>query len=288
MEPVPSFGAAPGPQCPVHGVPALGACARCGRFLCRDCQAAEPTLCTECGVRSADALGLGAQGLTVRNALGLSLRLMRLGAPVIAASVALGAVVGTLLDQVAASVDTVRLGNLLDRLYDVSVGQVLTITVVATLLRASAGRPLTFKQALGEGFSAWGRVFVARFRAGLLILLFTLLLVVPGVLKALSLAFVTIYAWKNDGADPLDQSNVLTHERRGVLFGVLTVAFLLFMLWLLPSAVVVGAASELLPALALPLDYVLNVLVLSGSHFLDAVVVACFLLLTNEKARAEV
>jgi hypothetical protein len=276
-----------GAVCPTHPErPSVGTCARCGRFLCGECRAFDPPpTCAACLARGRDAMLLGNQGLTAGGTLSLSLKLMRATAPVLATAVAIGTALGLAIELGLPELPR-SAGNLIDRVYELTAGLVLDVAVVAAMLEASQGRTLKPGEALQEGLSAWGRVLKYRFLSGLLILVFTLLLIVPGILKALSYAFVTILAWQNH-PDPLEGSAALTHGRRGALLGALTLAFLVFFAMLLVPLVTVGMVTEAAPAFRVPGAVVSNLAVNLGGALLDASVVAAYLLLTNEVARGQ-
>jgi hypothetical protein len=283
---IPSFGSSPtaGAVCPVHPEqPSVGTCVRCGRFLCSGCRSVHaPPTCPECAARNRDVLGLGGQGLTVGGTLSIAFKLMRATTPVLAVVVAIGSAIGIALELGLPDLPR-SAGNLIDRVYDLTVGLVLNVSVVAAMMNASEGRAMGAGEALQEGLSGWSRVLKYRFLSGLLILAFTLLLIVPGVLKALSLAFVTILAWKNV-PDPLAESTALTAGRRGPLLGVLTVAFLLFVVTFAVPSVTVAVIAESVPALYVPATVVTNVSVNVAERLLDGSVVAAYLLLCNEVA----
>lgn len=281
----PSFGAGPvaaGAVCPTHPERAsIATCSRCGRFLCADCRLQEsPPTCAACLSRQRDALGIGTQGMTVGSTLSLAFRLMRATAPVLVAVVGIGAALGIALELFVPELPR-SATNLVDRVYELTVGIVLNTAVVAAMMNASEGVTLSPGAALQEGLNAWGRVLKYRFLSGLLILLFTLLLVVPGVLKALSYAFVTILAWKNV-PDPLEESTRVTAGRRGPLFLVMFVAFLIFCVVFGVPTVTMAVLAENLPALRIPSAVVGGVSINIAERILDASVVAAYLLLTNE------
>ncbi len=232
-------------------------------------------------------MGIGTQGLTVSGTLSVGLKLLLATAPVIATVVAIGAAVGVAIELVLPADVSRRAGNLIDRVYEVTVGLVLNTAVVAAMLTASEGGAMTPGQALGEGFRWWGRMLKYRILSGLWILLFTLLLIVPGIFKALSLAFVTVLAWKhrnNPMVDPLDESTRLTQGRRGELFAAMAVAFVAFVMVFAIPTVAMSVAAEAIPLLEIPSVVVASVSVNFAERLLDAAVVAAFLLLSNEVA----
>lgn len=283
----PSFGspaavAAAGAVCPSHPERAsVATCARCGRFLCGECRVLDaPPSCAQCRARNRDALGLGASGMTVGNTLRFAFLLLRAAAPAVAVVVLVGAAVGTALELALPDLSR-SVSRLVDRVYEFTVGMVLTTSVVAAMLHAAEGERLAPGAALQEGLNSYGRVLKWRFLSGLYILAFTLLLIVPGILKALSFAFVGILAWKAV-PDPLGASEELTHGKRARLLGVLTCAFLVFLVALVVPIAVAGGLSGVLPGLDVPVTVFSNLCINLGERFLDASVVAAYLLLSNE------
>lgn len=284
----PAFGAAPaeGAVCPQHPPRrSVGACARCGRFLCAECRAQDaPPTCADCLARSRDALGLGTQGLTAGGTLRLAFALLRATAPVVAVVVGLGGALSAAIDLGSEQLPS-AVARAVDRTYGFTIGLALQTAVLAAMLTVSQGRTLSPGAALGEGLGAYGRVLKARVLSGLMIGLFALLLIVPGVLKALSLAFVTILAWRKD-PDPLAASTRLTAGRRWALLGVLTVAFLVFFVALAVPLVGMEVTAENFPALRVPASVLGTLGANLAERFLDASVVAAFLLLENERRLA--
>jgi hypothetical protein len=281
---VPSFGidAPAAAICPEHpNQPSVATCARCGRFLCAACVAVpQPPTCHACAARSRDALGLGTRGLTVSNALWLAAKLMSATVPVLLTVMVLGGIAGGLFDLVTEDWRP-SASRLADRVYSLSIGLVLNIAIVAAMVRASEGQALGPGAALAEGFNKFGRVLVAQIRQGFWILGYALLLIVPGILKALSFTFVTLLAWKS-AEDPLPASEALTVGRRGTLFGLLFIAFIGFFLVLFSASVVSNLVTEAQPALRVPAAMMTNVFMGLGERFLDATIVAAYLLRSNE------
>jgi hypothetical protein len=99
-------------------------------------------------------------------------------------------------------------------LYDAFIGLLGTVACLALFVGVAEGRTLSVGQALAEARAAWGRVFVARFRSGLIAALFTLLLVVPGIWKAVLFCFVTEASFRVADSDALDFSTTLVQSQR--------------------------------------------------------------------------
>lgn len=82
--------------------------------------------------------------------------------------------------------NALRLAGLLGALF----GPISTAAVVAVIAGRLAGQPTDYSAALAVGLRCWGRLFVARFVAGILILLGMLLLVIPGLVLAVRYALI--------------------------------------------------------------------------------------------------
>ncbi len=109
-----------------------------------------------------------------------------------------------------------RVDNLLSALLDPIWGAGL----VYLLARRSAGQHVSVGQALMAGTQWWGRLFAARFVAGLFVVLGLLLLVVPGVILMLRY-FVLDCAVVLEGAGVTEsraRSAELTRGRKGGIF----------------------------------------------------------------------
>lgn len=168
-----------------------------------------------------------------------------------------------------------------DRLYSGTVGLIFVAAMVVAMIEAAEGGKRSFLRILGHGVSAWPNVFAARFRAGLWILLFTLLLIIPGIVKALSLCLVTQAALRSGEQDALEASTRLTRGYRWHLLGTFTVAYLP----VLVLAFVVGTAaalvSEMLPVSDALSEVVADVAIRLGEGFVLAVGLAAFYGLKN-------
>lgn len=272
--------------CPEHpDKPSVATCSRCGRFLCASCLAVpQPPTCFACAARTRDALGIGSRGLTVANALGLALKLMSATVPVLLTVMVLGGIAGGIFDLVTE--DWRRSASrLAERVYSLTIGLVLNVAIIAAMVRASEGEALSPAAALGEGFSKYGRVFVAQFRQGLWILGYALLLIVPGILKALSFTFVTVLAWKST-EDPLPASEALAVGKRGTIFMALFIAFIAFFIVLVGASLASNLAVEAQPQLRIPAAMATNFFMGLGERFLDATIVAAYLLRSNEVSHA--
>lgn len=234
--------------CPLHPeAPAPATCRRCGRFLCDACVARrEPTLCAACAPLVTDPLGVVSSTFSVTRALGNGLKLVRpvagkvLGVA-LAFSIPGGLLSWVLIPSGDASVRQQANNFRAGRLYDSLIGIVADIACLALFIGVAEGRRLSVSQALQEATSRWGRVFGARFRAGLITLLFALLLVVPGIWKSVLLSFTTIAAVRLRDEDALEASTRLVSGRWWPVLGFGVSAYAVVFIPVLVMAGVVGA-----------------------------------------------
>ncbi len=116
-------------------------------------------------------------------------------------------------------------------------GPIYLGAMIHALWQIKQGRPVGYGEAIGVGLRNWGRLFAARFVAGLLILLGLLLLIVPGVVLALRYAFV-------DCAVIIEEANTKEALRRstdltaGIKLRLLALAVSLFLGFILVSAAI--------------------------------------------------
>jgi hypothetical protein len=91
-----------------------------------------------------------------------------------------------------------------------------------------------------ESVRRWGRVFIAQLGASLTVVFLALLLLIPGIWKAIAVAFATVAAVRFSRGDPLRHSSELVRGRwwpvaAGVLFttcvACLPVALVQTLLW---------------------------------------------------------
>jgi hypothetical protein len=145
-----------------------------------------------------------------------------------------------------------------DRLFDVTIGLIADGAFLALMVGEAEGAPRDVGTSLKEGLSAWPRLFGARFRSGLVILVFTLMLVVPGIMKALSLAVVTEAAYREPGSDALENSTYLTEGRRWEVLGLFMLCFAAVFLSMFPLGFIGGTVLAVAPRSALVVDVVLG------------------------------
>jgi hypothetical protein len=114
------------------------------------------------------------------------------------------------------------------------------------------GERVTYPQALVAGLSNWGRLFIANFVAGLLILAGYVCLIIPGIILQIRFSLLDAVVVLEPDSPPRPRSTELT---RGKAWQILS-AGLLFMTLYLPLAFAAGFALE---SLELPDAFWLNV-----------------------------
>jgi len=152
-------------------------------------------------------------------------------------------------------------------------------------LRAIRNEPTGFRD-LFVGFSRWGTIVGASLLVSLLICLGILLFLLPGILWALTYAFVPIAVLdRSRGVGPrrrlgpieaMRRSRELTEGYRGVLFGI-------GLLLILPTLAVVALSmvKTLLPEFPLPVWAIRVFLLLSGTLFLGPLQAASYMAVYN-------
>lgn len=221
-----------GAQCALHfDVPSQAPCRRCGRFCCESCLVEkEPPLCAACAPTITDPFGIRARAFDPVAAFTIAARLVWAEFPKLMAVVLLfalpaavlqAALVGSGTDMSTIS-SSIRVGNL----YDAFIGLIGGQAMLALLIARSDGRSLTVGAALGEGMGNWGRALNARIRAGLWIVLFAVLLILPMFWKATLLMFASVAALRSQDRDALAISETLVRGRfwQCLGFGVLAIA----------------------------------------------------------------
>jgi len=264
--------------CPEHPERAsIAPCERCGRFLCDACLASRsPPRCAACSAKVGDPFGIIAQPFTIGGALGNGWKLFTSTLPQLLPICLLVGVFGGLLthaiESSGASSSSMRLG----RIFDGTVGLLGIGTYLAILVGAAEGAPRGVGAALKEGVNAWPRLFGARFRSGLWILLFTLLLVIPGIMKAVSLAVVLEAAFREPQSDAVDTSTALTDGRRWEVFGLFAACYGMVFLCALMLGVLGGILMEVVPGTGAIANILIDAGVRVGEAFACGVALAAF------------
>lgn len=264
--------------CPEHPQRAsLAPCQRCGRFMCEECTASRtPPYCTGCAERYQDPLGVLAKPFSIVSALGNGWTLFVRTLPrLLPVALIFGGLAGLLTYFLHGSVgkDT---ANMITRLFDATIGLIADGAFLAVMVGEAEGAPRDVATSLKEGLSAWPRLFGARFRSGLVILVFTLMLVVPGIMKALSLAVVTEAAYREPGSDALENSTSLTEGRRWEILGLFMISFAAVFLSMFPLGFIGGTVLRVAPRSAIVVDVLLGAAYQLVGAFASGVSLALF------------
>ncbi len=217
--------------CAVHfDLPAARTCTRCGRFCCSGCLSPEHDgLCVTCAPMLADPFGFTTRSFDFVTPFTAAVKLVWAELPKLLLLVALFSLSSALL-QVALVPDgddfkSIATSTRVSNLHDALLGLIGVQAILALLIARGEGRSLSLGAAFKESLGIWGRTLVARIRAGLWILLFVLLLVVPGIWKATTFMFVSIAVLRSQREDPLEASAALVRGRFWQVFGFGAVAF---------------------------------------------------------------
>jgi len=273
--------------CPEHPERAsIAPCERCGRFLCDECLASRsPPRCPACDAKARDPLGIVAQPFSIGGALGNGWKLFTSTLPQLLPICLVVGVLGGLLTHAAesngAGSNSMRLG----RIFDGTIGLLGIGTYLALLVGKAEGAPRGVGAALKEGMSAWPRLFGARFRSGLWIILFTLLLVVPGIMKAVTLAVVTEAAFREPESDAIDNSTYLTEGRRWEVFGLFVACYGIVFLFALMLGVMGGILMEVIPGTGALANIFIDAGVRMGEAFASGVALVAFYGLKHSKGQ---
>jgi len=274
--------------CPEHPERAsISPCERCGRFLCDECLASRsPPRCPACDAKVSDPLGVVAQPFTIGGALGNGWKLFTNTLPQLLPICLVVGVLGGLLTHALESSSLSRTSSIrLGQLFDVTIGLFGIGVYLAFLVGKAEGAPRGVGAALKEGMGAWPRLFSARFRSGLWITLCTLLLVIPGILKAVSLAVVTEAAFREPQSDGIDNSTSLTKGHRWKVFGLFVACYGIVFLSAYLLGVMGGTLMEVVPGT----EAIANILIDAGERvgkaFASCVALVAFYGLKHSKGQ---
>ncbi len=216
-----------GAACPLHpDRPAIGACSRCGTFLCGTCAIArEPLLCRPCREKQRNALAIDLGPFSIGSAVTGGWTLFTGCASGIVAYVAVFAVPGGLVSYFTLGLRRTSpfVASFVPIVYLSTVALLRTLACLAMMTAKAEGREMTFGGAFVRGASRWGSVFVARLLAGIQVGLYSLLLIVPGIVQAVKLSLVTPVAFL-EADDPSDRSRALVSGRGWEMAGLLAVS----------------------------------------------------------------
>ena len=242
-------------RCSLHPeLPSVGACLRCGRFVCEGCRvpAVEP-LCVECVGRLEGPQVVRFRRFGVGTALGSGLALLRQEwARVLLVNLPFAVAVGasaTFIPELnprdfAGSVWPFYGGILLQSLFTTIVCALGQMAGLALLVGAAEGRPVSLGEAFAKAERAWFRVVVANLRALLMTMVFSLACGIPGVWKAVNLALVSESAFFRRG-DALEDSEGLVGAHFWPMLGFLFLTALMTTVPVSLAGGVVGAGLRL-------------------------------------------
>ncbi len=130
-------------------------------------------------------------------------------------------------------------------LYESLVAFIGSQAVLARLIARAEGRVLPVGRAFSLSLQTWSRCLAANLRAGLSVLGYSLLLIVPGVWRSVQLTFIDVAVLRST-KDPLLVSKQFVENRGWPVFGLVCATFATTWLPALLVTVVLGAAGELL------------------------------------------
>lgn len=126
-------------------------------------------------------------------------------------------------------------------------GIIASAGVTYVALGQTVNRPVGFSNALGVGFSSWGRMWITRFLFSIAVLLGLLLLVIPGLYLGTRFAFAEsiVVAEGVSGTTALQRSFDLTRDRFWPVFWLIVLTVLIIAI----PAVLFSLPVALVPAL---------------------------------------
>lgn len=117
--------------------------------------------------------------------------------------------------------------------------------IVVVLARRLAGERVPFSVALGEGFRAWGRLFVARLVAGIVTTLGFIALVVPGIYLTVKYSLLDPVVVLERHPQPRSRSGALVKGRGWEIFGIYVLIILIFIPFMFASRLLLAAVEVL-------------------------------------------
>ncbi|MDP2273812.1 MAG: hypothetical protein Q8K32_23935 [Archangium sp.] len=214
-----------GARCALHfDAPSLATCQRCGRFSCQTCLVVtEPPLCSACGPAVVDPYGLHSSSFEFVPAFVIGFKLVMAELPRLLALAAIFAVPAALVqmvlvkegDDLRAISSSIRVNSL----YEFLVGIIGAQAMLALLIARGEGRTLSLGGAFNEGMQNWTRAVGVRFRSGLIIFGFALLLLVPAFWKSTLIMFSSIAVLRSRDRDALEASESIVRGRFWLCLG---------------------------------------------------------------------
>ncbi|MFP2930378.1 B-box zinc finger protein [Pyxidicoccus sp. 3LG] len=239
------------PVCPEHpDLPSVATCERCGRFLCETCAVTRsPPRCGDCHQRLGNGFGVLTEPFSIGQSLSGGWRLFRHALPTILPLALLFGIPGGLFTHFLESntEDAVRIWRWTS-IYESLMGNLGIGTWLALLVGIAEGQRPRAAEAFRQGASAWPRVFGASFRTNLQVVLLMLLLVIPGLVRSVTLFLSVESAFREPGRNGLETSARLVDGRRWEIFGLLLVAYLPPVIVTVALAFIAGFFSEFVPA----------------------------------------
>ena len=112
-------------------------------------------------------------------------------------------------------------------------GPIYIGALIHALYQIKSGRSATYRESITTGFNKWGRLFGARFVAGILISLGFIALVVPGIILALRYSFLdeTVILENKDISGSRSRSTELTEGKRWEILGSVLLFFVSYFLF---------------------------------------------------------
>jgi len=154
--------------------------------------------------------------------------------------------------------------------------------VTFSVLEQLAGRKPPLAESLARGWSKVGPLFAAAFLAGIMIISGAVLFVIPGIFLAVRWAVLSPVVVAEGGEDPAERSAQLTAGHGWAIFGVMVLGVVstitlqavarLFLLRVLPLAVLGGLKSWIHVTVRLVADIIPDALTLSFSAVLYSVI----------------
>ncbi len=126
-------------------------------------------------------------------------------------------------------------------------GPIYIGALIYALSRLKQYQMVTYTEAITAGFRNWGRLWWARFVAGLFVTLGFIALIVPGILLAIRYALIdsVVTLEGADASESRKRSSELTAGKRWQIFGAYVLFFLAFSIFSFMAYVPVGVMIEL-------------------------------------------
>jgi len=265
------------PVCPEHPErPSLATCERCGRFLCEACAVTrEPPRCADCHARVGDPLGILSQPFSVGSAFANGWTLFRRALPGILPIALLFGVPGGLLGHAVKESAGWRSVSWTS-LFEATVGLLAMGANFALMVGIAEGSRVSVRQALRQGLSSWRELFGVNLIQGVQILLYSLLFLIPGIIKAVNFALCLPAAFREPGHDALKTSATLVNGRRWEVFGMLVGCYGIATVPGFAAGFVFGLVSYMAPSTAPVMAIFTNAGSRLGHAFIAAVSLAAF------------